>query len=132
MDDKQDYRPILTNRGFRNIADAIRHCTITTRYFSDVQKRNVGFKVRHGLGDDLLRQAHDPGTFVQTLSSFLHDYSRESSSVQANTGETRPFVTEDDINDLIGLIADYGSLTVASLLVAVGYSSDYNRASNKA
>ena len=131
VDDKQDYRQILTNRGFRNIANAIRYCTITTRYFSDVQKRNVSFKVRHGLGDDLLRQAHNSGTFVQTLSSFLHDYARESISVQANTGETRPFVTEDDINDLVGLIAEYGSPTVASLLVAVGYSSDYNRDSNK-
>jgi hypothetical protein len=127
MNDRKDYSPILQNPGFRNIASAIRHCTLTTRYLSDVKKINVGFKVRYGLGDDLLRQAHNPDGFMFELSTFLHDYARESSSVQANTGETRPFVTQDDLNEIAALIADYGSRTVASLLVAAGYSSDYNR-----
>lgn len=131
QDDKKDYRPILSNEGFRNIAAAIRHCTVTTRYLEDVKKQDTGFKVRHGLGDDLLRNAHDADIFIEELSRFLHDYARESSSVQANNPErTRPFVTENDLYHLTELISIYGSRVVANLLVAVGFSSAYRKSDN--
>lgn len=127
--DKKDFRKIIENEGFLHIADAIRHCTVTLhRKIND--KETSAFRVRHGLGDDLLRNAHDPNLFIAELGRFLHDYSRESSRVRAETGDTRPFVTEEDIQHLIALIAEYGSSTVAHLLVAVGYSSAYRRDNN--
>ena len=119
--DKKDYRPIIENPGFQAIASAIRACTVTERFYQ--RNQNRPFKVRHGLGDDLLRHAHDPERFLETLSGFLHDYARESSNVQANTGDTRVFVTTDHIADVVGLVNDYGSRIVAHLLVAVGYAS---------
>lgn len=126
--DKKDYRPIIENAGFQAVASAIRACTVTERYYQSVRNQNRSFKVRHGLGDDLLRHAHDSERFLETLGSFLHDYARESSNVQANTGETRAFVTTDHIAAVIGLVNDYGSRIVAHLLVAVGYASDYRKA----
>lgn len=127
MQDKKDYRPILENPGFQSIANAINSCTVYLRYVKDVKKQNVAFKVRHGLGDDLRRNAHNPDQFIADLSEFIHDYSQESASVQANTGETRPFVTANDLVDVSGLVAEYGSRVVANLLVAAGYASRYER-----
>ena len=121
----QDFRPILADEGFRNIANAIRHCTVQTRYFKDVKKQQITFKVRHGLGDDLRRRAHDDAHFIEDLSEFIFDYLRESSNVQANTGETRPYITDADIADVVALVEQYGGRVVANLLVATGYASKF-------
>lgn len=126
----KDYRPIMENEGFRNIANAIRSCTVQLRYFKDVKKQQIGFKVQHGLGDDLRRRAHNADDFIEDLSSFVHDYLRESSSVQVNTGETRSFITDDDLYQVITLVSQYGSRVVANLLVATGYASNFERKSN--
>jgi hypothetical protein len=124
--DKVDYRPIMASEGFQRIATAIRDCTVKARYFKDVKRDTTyAFKVRHGLGDDLLRHAHNPEKFIGELSSFLHDYARESSNVQVDSGKTRTFVSERDVFEIIALIQQYGSFVVAHLLVATGYSSDY-------
>lgn len=122
----KNYRPILENRGFRNIAAAINACTTRLRYFKDVKKNQTAFKVRHGLGDDLRRRAHDADLFIEDLSEFIHSYMQESSSVQANTGETREFITDDDLYAVVDLVQQYGSRVVASLLVAAGYASHYD------
>jgi len=124
--DKTDYRPILTNEGFRNIAKVIRDCTVQAQYRSGKDK-SYPFKVRYGLGDDLLRQAHDPAEFLRELNKFLHDYARESANVQSDMGQSRSFYTESDMLALIELIHQYGSAVVASLLVATGYASSYER-----
>jgi hypothetical protein len=121
----KDYRPILATEGFRNIANAIRFCTVRTRWIKDVKKQQTAFKVRHGLGDDLRRRAHNPDHFIEDLAEFIHDYTQESSSVQASTGETRPFITDADIADILALVEHYGSRVVANLLVAVGYASEF-------
>lgn len=121
QNDREDYRPILENQGFRKVAAAIRHCTITTRYLKDVKKQQVGFKVRHGLGDDLRRRAQKADDFIEDLTAFLHDYARESISVEADTGKKRPRVSEQDLYEVITLVHNYGSRVVANLLIAVGY-----------
>ncbi|NDJ54706.1 MAG: hypothetical protein GYB68_16685 [Chloroflexi bacterium] len=125
--DRVNYDPIFQTPGFTNIAKAIRACTVNLRYWKDVKKTQTAFRVRHGLGDDLRRQAHDADKFIEALSTFVHDYARESSSVQASTGETRPYITDDDLMEVVNLIPQYGSRVVANLLVAAGYSSDYDR-----
>lgn len=124
--DRKDYRPILENAGFQRVANAIRECTVKLRYFKDVKEQQIAFKVRHGLGDDLRRRSHNPDQFIEDLSAFIYDYTRESSSVEADWGETRPFVTQDDLHEVTGLVAEYGSRVVANLLVAAGYSSSYS------
>ena len=128
----KNYRPILENPGFRNLAKAIRSCTVQLRYFKDVKNQQTAFKVRHGLGDDLLRRAHDADDFIEDLGHFVHDYMRESSNVQAIYNETRPLITEDDLYQVVALVNEYGSRVVASLLVAAGYSSSFARKEQEA
>ncbi|MCC6800491.1 MAG: hypothetical protein IT325_10250 [Anaerolineae bacterium] len=128
----KDYRPVFENPGFRNLANAIRSCTVQLRYFKDVKSQQTGFKVRHGLGDDLLRRAHDADDFIEDLGHFVHDYMRESSNVQAIYKETRPFITEDDLYEVVALVSEFGSRVVASLLVAAGYSSSFARKEQEA
>jgi hypothetical protein len=125
--DKIDYTPILTNQGFRNIARVIRQCTVIAQSKGDASP----FKVRHGLGSDLLRQAHNSVEFISVLSKFLHDYVRESASVKASLDERRASYTDSDLLELIELISQYGSQVIASLLVATGYASDYVRKSTE-
>lgn len=127
QNDRKDYAPVLQNPGFGRVADAIRACTVTLRYRKDIKKQQSSFRVRHGLGDDLRRRAHNPDDFIEDLSSFLHDYARESSSVQADSGEQRPLVTPDDVAQVIELVGQYGSRVVANLLVAVGYCTVFGK-----
>ncbi len=122
--DRKDYTPILDNTGFQNIAKAIRACTVQLRYFKDVKKQPTNFKVWHGLGDDLRRRAHNPDDFIEDLSNFVHRYTQESSNVQVDTGDTRAFIREDDLYEVIALVKEYGSRVVANLLVAAGYASN--------
>ena len=129
--DRKDFAPIFEVDGFNNIARAIRSCTVQLRYWKDVKKSQTAFRVRHGLGDDLRRQAHDPDRFIEALSEFVYDYARESSSVQASMNETRPFITEQDLLEVVTLVNEYGSRVVASLLVAAGYASDYSRSAQE-
>lgn len=126
-DDRKDYTPIFENAGFNNIARAIRYCTVQLRYWKDVKKSQTAFRVQHGLGEDLRRHAHNPDRFIEELGEFVADYMRESSNVQASTGETRPFITQSDLQAVAELVNAYGSRVVANLLVAAGYSSDFLR-----
>lgn len=123
----KNYCLILENEGFRHIAIAIRNCTIQLHYFKDVKQQRSAFKVRHGLGNDLRRRAHNADEFIEDLSSFVHDYMRESSNVKVKTGKSRPFITNEDLYQIITLVSEFGSRVIANLLVAVGYVSDVNR-----
>jgi len=128
MNDKQDYSGILEDPHFQKVADAINYCTVYARYKKDVQQDSTFFyKVRHGLGDDLLRNAHDPARFITDLSKFIHDYHRESMNVQVDNNTTRASVEPSDIHAITELIAQYGSNIVAHLLVASGYASRFSK-----
>ncbi len=124
-DDK--LKPILENPGFQNIAAAIRRSTVIPQYFK--AKGNRGpYTIRYGLGASLLRQAAYPERFIQALSEFLYDYNRETTQIREryknNPPVRRSQVTTDDIQQLVGLIDEYGSQTVANLLVAFGYARE--------
>lgn len=124
--DKANYRPILENAGFERLASAISYCTSYARYMRDVKKdRTFPFQVQHGLGDDLLRNAHSPELFLADLSQFIYRYRSESMKVYAETGKQRTEIKDEDVAAIVGLVADYGSNIVAHLLVASGYAARY-------
>lgn len=125
--DKMDYRPILENSGFQSIANAIRHTTITAQY-RETKSQNPTFRVRHGLGRDLMRRAHNAEQFVEDLTNFTYDYSLECARVTNNTGDDRyPIISSQHIAEVIALIAEYGSRVVANLLVAIGYAPNFQK-----
>jgi len=120
-------KPILDNPGFQNIAAAIRRSTVIPQYFKARGQRGP-YDIRYGLGAELLRQAAYPDRFVQVLSAFLHDYNRETIQVyerhKGNPPVRRPQVTTDDIQQVVALVDEHGSQTVANLLVAFGYARE--------
>lgn len=120
-------KPILESPGFQNIAAAIRRSTVIPQFFK--ARGNKGpYDIRYGLGAELLRQAAYPDRFIQGLSAFLHDYNRETAQVyeryRGNPPVRRATVTTEDIQQVVELMDEYGSKTVANLLVAFGYARE--------
>lgn len=127
-------KPILDSPGFQNIAAAIRRSTVIPQYFKAKGQKGP-YDVRYGLGAELMRQAAYPDRFVQALSEFLHDYNRETMQIyeryKGNPPVHRPRVTAEDIRQVVELIDEYGSQTVASLLVAFGYAREPREAEDE-
>ncbi len=127
MGHDQKLKAILDNPGFQNIAAAIRRSTVIPQYFKAKGKRGP-YDIRYGLGAELLRQAAYSDRFVQALSDFLHDYNRETIQIYERYKGKPPVhraqVTTEDIQQVVGLVDEHGSQTVANLLVAFGYARE--------
>jgi hypothetical protein len=127
MTTEENLSPILSNTGFQNVATAIRRSTVIPQYFKGRGDKGP-YDVRYGLGNDLLRRAAYPEQFIQVLGEFLHEYNRETAQIheryKGNPPVRRAAVTTDDIQQVVALIDEYGSPTVANLLVAFGYARE--------
>jgi hypothetical protein len=114
---------IIENAGFRNIATAIRRSTVIPQY----QKvaGDTPYEVRYGLADELRRKARNRNEFISALSEFMQQYVQENKRVFAREKRAvRADITTKDIADLVQLIDEYDTLTVANLLIAFGYARD--------
>ena len=112
---------ILETPGFQNIAYAIRQSTVTAQYRKKQGDRK--YDVRYGLGQELARKARYPEAFIAALSDFLHKYNAENAQVmETRPGPYRRSIKTSDIDDIVRLIDEYGSETVANLLIAYGYA----------
>ncbi len=115
------YSEILASPGFRNIAYAIRQSTVTAQYRKKQGDRK--YDVRYGLGQELARKARYAGEFVTALSDFLHKYNAENAQVmELRPAPYRKSIHTSDIEQIVALIDEYGSETVANLLIAYGYA----------
>ncbi len=127
MTTEEKLTPILKNDGFQNVATAIRRSTVIPQYFKARGDKGP-YAIRYGLGNDLLRRAAYPEQFIQALGEFLHEYNRETAQIheryKGNPPVRRATVTTDDIQQVVTLIDEYGSPTVANLLVAFGYARE--------
>lgn len=121
MSTKPELSPILASEGFQTIAYAIRQSTVTAQYRK--QQGDRKYDVRYGLGQELARKAIYPDSFIAALSDFLHKYNAENAQVMENRpGPYRRSIKTSDIDDIVYLIDEYGSETVANLLIAYGYA----------
>lgn len=114
---------IVQTQGFRNIATAIRRSTVIPQF--QKVKGDSPYDVRYGLADELRRKARRKDEFIAALSEFMQQYNQENKRVYAR--EKRPVradITTHDITDIIQLIDEYDSPTVANLLIAFGYARD--------
>jgi hypothetical protein len=125
--DGKNLTSILENPGFQNIAAAIRRSTVIPQYFKAQGKRGP-YEIRYGLGNDLLRRAAYPKQFIQALSEFLHEYNRETGQIyeryKGNPPVRRATITTDDIQQVVQLIDDHDSSTIANMLIAFGYARE--------
>jgi hypothetical protein len=114
---------ILESQGFQNIAYAIRQSTVTAQYRKKQGDRK--YDVRYGLGQELARKARYPDSFIAALSDFLHKYNAENAQVmETRSGPYRRSVKTTDIDEIVALIDEFGSETVANLLIAYGYARE--------
>jgi hypothetical protein len=121
MSTNQQLSFILQNEGFQNIAYAIRQSTVTAQYRKKQGDRK--YDVRYGLGQELARKARYPATFVAELADFLHKFNAENAQVmETRNGPYRRSIKTSDIDEIVRLIDEYGSETVANLLIAYGYA----------
>jgi hypothetical protein len=113
---------ILESPGFQNIAYAIRQATVTAQYRK--QQGDRRYDVRYGLGQQLARKAAYPQEFIAELADFLAKYNAENAQVMGNRpGPYRRSVRTSDIDDIVGLIDEFGdSRMICNLLVAYGYA----------
>lgn len=120
-------KPILENRGFQNLATAIRRSTVTPQYFKARGDSRL-YEIRYGLGAELLRQAAYPDRFMQALSEFMHAFNRENAQINERYGNKPPIrrsqISTEDIAQVVALVDEYGSQTVGNLLVAFGYARE--------
>jgi hypothetical protein len=114
--------PIFEDEGFVHLADAIRLSTVVPQYQKANNQKPL-YQIRYGLGDELLRHAQYSDQFLKALGKFAYDYNHEN--VQKNETrheQRRRNITTDDLKAVTVLVDQYGSDTIAHLLVAFGFA----------
>ncbi|MBN2386028.1 MAG: hypothetical protein JXB85_03345 [Anaerolineales bacterium] len=120
-DDK--YSEIMQNEGFRNIAYAIRHSTVSLQNAKKFRKPATD--IRYGLGQQLARKAAYPEDFLAELGEFLHLYNAENAQLrEKGRNPFRSNVRMEDMEEIVKLVDRFGSKVVCNMLVAFGYASE--------
>lgn len=120
----KDFLPILQSEGFKCIATAIRKSTISLQYTPKEQRQ---YEVKYGVAQDLKRKSAYKKELVEYLAEFIAFYNAENARVKEKRGETfipRSNVKQQDIDEIVKLIDDYGSSIIGRLLAAYGYAFD--------
>lgn len=117
------YSEIMQNDGFRNIAYAIRHSTVSLQNAKKFRKPATD--IRYGLGQQLTRKAAYPDDFLAELGEFLHLYNAENAQLREK--DRNPFrsdVRMEDMEEIVKLVDRFGSKVVCNMLVAFGYATE--------
>jgi len=140
MNTEPDYTRIIKSKGFKDIAYAIRHATVTAQYRKANKNRyQVRYDVRYGLGQSITRKANYPADFLAELSKFLLEYNAETSQMHEGLmsryngtipdnvrKQTRRRVETSAIEDITELLGAFNndSKLICNMLVAFGYASE--------
>lgn len=117
------YSEIMQNEGFRNIAYAIRHSTVSLQNAKKFRKPATD--IRYGLGQQLARKAAYPDDFLAELGEFLHLYNAENAQLrEKNRNPFRSDVRMADLEEIVKLVDRFGSKVVCNMLVAFGYATE--------
>lgn len=119
---RQDFKQVVEDKGFQNIADAIRRSTVSLQYMKGMGQRPP-FDIRYGLAQELVRSANDADGFLAALSDFAMRYNNETAQTfETSKGDIRRRrITEDDLAAVVRLLSDgFKPKTLARLLVAFG------------
>jgi len=121
MNMQTSFHEILKNKGFQQVAYAIRQSTVTAQYRK--QQGDRRYDVRYGLHHELARTAHQPDRLVAALGEFMAKYNAENAQVmETRPGPYRTSLTTSDIEQVMWLVDQHGSEVVCNLLIAYGYA----------
>jgi len=125
MKSKISYATIVENKGFQNIAKAIRNATVNEQVAK--KYRSQQYEIRYDLFQSLKQQASFPTKFLAKLLEFINDYNKEVAR-KFEQQETNPKpnqilrsrVSTEDIQEFIQLFDEFHSQseTIAMLLLA--------------
>jgi len=119
---RDDFTKIIASDGFQSIAAAIRDSTVIPQA-RKANKQGASYQVRYGLGQDLTRHANYADDFIAALSDFVRDYNRENEQFYERTKKRfRTGIRTNDLDEIVALIAEFGSRVVCNMLVAYGYA----------
>lgn len=118
--------------GFNSVAAAIRRTTVYAQLYKG--EKNA-FEIRYGLAQEWKRRAKFKNDFVIALCDFVNSYNAENaryieklkeklkkSSREKPRGKA-PFISQEDLKEVIRLIDEHGSELICMLLLAFGYAS---------
>lgn len=129
---KRTFAHVIEAEGFREIAAAIRRATVTAQYQA-TRVSGFPFEIRYGLGQELLRAANYPDTFLAALGEFVHSYNAENARVDERIQKgslrddprfRRAMVRTSSLDDIVRLVDSFGSDVICKMLVAYGYARD--------
>ena len=117
---------VLDDEGFREVARAIRLCTVTAQRLK-AKKIKPQHEIRYGLAQELKRKAPFKHEFTSAIMEFINQYQTENARNRERGGSNIHEVTTTDIRRLAALIdacPGNSAEPVASLLLAFGYAFD--------
>ncbi len=114
--------------GFNSVAAAIRRATVYAQHYKG--EKNA-FEIRYGLVQEWKRRAKFKNDFVIALCDFANGYNAENAryieklkkSPHERPRGKGPFISQEDLKEVIRLIDDHGSELICILLLAFGYAS---------
>lgn len=121
-----DLSAILADPGFRAVARAIRKATVSAQaqnalaLQSPPKADKPWREIRYGLIAELDRKRVVQEEFVESLSGFIAAYNRENARAREKQKAAPRNVTTEEIEALIRLIDERGSVLVGSVLCAYG------------
>lgn len=132
MNVDKNYGEVLQNKGFQNIAKAIRNSTISAQYQKSRNDNSIKYPIKYGLAQDIKRKAPYKDELIEYISDFISWYNAETARIAERNpnllkeGKIRATVKYQDIEDFISLLDDgkYSSNVIGKLLCAYGYSLD--------
>ena len=126
------YTPILENKGFQNIAYAIRQSTVIAQMRKKEGDRR--YDVRYGLGQDLLRKSQYADEFLKAITEFVVKYNAENAQVmETRPGPYRSSIHIDDVKALYELIDHYQDAElICKSLIAFGYARSGKKSGEEA
>lgn len=113
-------KEIVENQGFSNIANAIRNSSVSSFPNQKTGWKGSGYETQFGMAQEW-KQKIKGGikSFVPVLSDFVQKHNWEAvHKLKKNS----PPISQDDLNNVINLIEEYGVELVGMLLLAYGYS----------
>jgi len=116
----------LDNEGFREVARAIRLCTVTAQRLKS-KKIKTQHEIRYGLAQELKRKAPFKNEFTAAIMEFIHQYQAENARARERGKSNIHEVTTTDVRNFSSLIdacPGDSAEPVASLLLAFGYAYD--------
>ncbi|TCS78924.1 hypothetical protein [Tepidibacillus fermentans] len=119
------YAQIVENKGFQNIAKAIRNATVNEQVAKKYRPQQ--YEIRYDLFQNLKQQASFPEKFLAKLMEFINDYNKEAArKLEQQATNLKPNqrlrarVSTEDIEEFVKLFDQYRqqSETIAMLLIA--------------